>query len=144
MKYQLIRNDLQPSYPGKPFGWVPDDMLDKVEVRKVFQSGRLRDVTYWRTDVVFDHPVGFRLVQNGDAIPMDEECELASGLKPSQLTVVQYNRERLAKGIAREDWEPYDKGYMVGYRPDGSWEPGPNYQQWLDERAAQEEEDDDE
>lgn len=142
MKYQLVRSDIEPSYPSKPFGWVPDDMRDMTVVRKVFRSGRLQDVTFWRTDVVFEHPIGYRLVQNGDAIPMDEECELAAGLKPSQLTAVQYNRERLARGIAREDWAAYDAGYMVGYRPDGSWEPGPNYAEWTALQADAEEEDD--
>lgn len=143
MKFQLTRNDIRPSYPNQPFGWVPDDMRDKVCARKVFQSGRWQDLVFWRTDVVFDHPAGYRMVQNGDAIPMDEECELAAGLKPEQLTVVQYNRERLAKGIAVEDWGAYDAGYMTGYRPDGSWEPGPNYAEYL-RRKREEEIDEDE
>lgn len=143
MKYQLVRNDIQPSYPNHDFGWVPEDMRDKVCEREVFQSGRLRKVTYWRTDVVFDHPTGYRLVQNGDAIPMDEECEAAAGLKPEQLTVVQYNRERLARGIAPEDWDAYDKGYMTGYAPDGSWIPGPNYPAY-EAAMAEAEEDEDE
>lgn len=144
MKYQLIRNDIRPSYPGKQFGWVPDNMRDMVETRKVFSSGRLQEMTFWRTDVVFDHPTGYKLVRNGDAIPMDEECELASGLRPEQLTVVQYNRERLARGINRDDWESYDAGYMTGYNPDGDWIPGPNYDKWLAEQAAQEDEEEDE
>lgn len=139
MKYQLIRDDLEPSYPNHQCGWVPDNMRDCVCTREVTRSGRLQAVVFWRTDVVFDHPTGYRLVQNGDAIPMDEECELAAGLKPEQLTVVQYNRERLARGIHPDDWEAYDKGYMVGYQPDGTWQPGPNYDAWLSE---QEEEDD--
>lgn len=144
MKFQLVRNDIEPSYPGKPFGWVPDDMRDMVETRKVFRSGRLQDVTFWRTDVVFDHPTGAFFVRNGDAVPMDEECELASGVKPSQLTVVQYNRERLARGISRDDWDAYDAGYMTGYRPDGSWEPGPNYAEWEARQQAQDDEEEDE
>lgn len=138
MKFRLIRDDIEPSYPG---GKIPDDMLDKVCVRQVFSSGKLRDVTFWRTDVVFDHPLGYRFVQNGDAVAEDDECREAANRTPEQLAAAQHARERLARGIHPEDWPAYEAGYMIGYDPDGEWIPGPNYAEYAAAEQAAEDED---
>jgi len=144
MKFKFVRNDLEPSYPGKPFGWVPDDMQDRVEVRQVFRSGKLQDVTFWKTGVEFEHPSAAFFVRNGDAEPADDECREACGMTPVQIKDAQGNRERLAQGINPEDWDAYDKGYMTGYAPDGSgkWVPGPNYAEWEAEQKKLQEDDD--
>src|SRR5689334_19606583 len=104
-------------------------MLPLVETRKVFTSGRLRDVVFWKKGEIFEHPLGYRLVQHGIAEPVDDECKFFANLTPAEMQIRQHNYERLKRGINPEDWDAYDKGYMTGYAPDGSgaWVPGPNY-----------------
>lgn len=138
MKYRLIRNDIRPSYPGKPLGWVPDDMRDFVETREVYSSGRLQPITYWRTDVVFDNEHGPASVQGGFAEPLDDECKAACNRTPTQIAAAQKAYERTRLGIHPDDFEAFDKGYMAGYL-DGEWIPGPNHAEWL--KIQQDEED---
>jgi hypothetical protein len=141
VKYQLTRNDIRPSYPGKPLGWVPDEMKDFVETREVYSSGRVQPITYWRTDVVFDNEYGPASVQGGFAVPMDDECREASNRTPAQIAVAQHAYARTAAGIDPEDFEAYEKGYMTGYL-DGEWIPGPNYAEWEALQKELEDEDD--
>ena len=141
MKYQLTRNDIEPSYPGQPFGWVPDDMRELVETREVFESGRKQQKTYWRSDVVFDNVWGPTLVRRGMANPMDDECAETAGLTPLQIESARLAYDRTNRGIHPDDFDAFDRGYMTGYQPDGSWIPGPAYQEWESQQV--EEEDDD-
>lgn len=140
MKYQLIRNDIEPSYPGKPYGWVPDDMREFVETREVFESGKKQMKTYWRSDVVFDNEFGPLSVRQGFAKPMDDECREACGRSPAQIAEGHKAYERTRLGIHPDDFDAFDKGYMTGYQPDGSWIPGPDYAKWEAEQQDEEEE----
>lgn len=144
MKYRLVRDDIEPSYPGKPFGWVPDDMKDFVQTREVFESGRTQKKTYWRSDVVFEGPWGPFLVQHGMAEPADEECEIACYRTPAERLAAQRAYERTKRGIHPDDFEAFDKGYMLGYQPDGSWLPGPKYDEYMALKAKEESEEEDE
>ena len=67
------------------------------------------------------------LVQMGCAEPADEECRAKANMSAAQMAAARYAYERVDRGIDPEDYDAYDKGYMVGYNPDGSWKPGPNY-----------------
>lgn len=142
MKYQLTDDSIRPSYPGKPFGWVPEEMRDFVCEREVFQSGKLQKMVFWRTDVVFDNEHGPAAVKQGFAVPMDDECREACELTDRQIEAAQKAYPRTKAGIHPEDFDAYDKGYMIGYQPDGAWLPGPNHEVWLEEQRAIEEEDD--
>lgn len=73
------------------------------------------------------------LVQMGCAEPADEECAKAANMTSDQMAAAQYAYERANRGIAPEDFEAYDAGLMTGYRPDGSWIPGPNAEPEQDE-----------
>lgn len=90
---------------------------------------------------VIDHPQAARLCQMGVAIPADEECQLAAHMTPERMRAAKYAYERATKGIAAEDFAAYDAGEMVGYNPDGSFKPGPNYIPDDDEDELDESED---
>jgi len=78
--------------------------------------------TIWTLDVV-------SLVRQGIAVPADEECERAVGMTPEQLTKAQHLQDRLRLGITPEDFKVFDDGVMRGYKPNGDWIPGPNYEE---------------
>jgi len=139
VKYQLTRNDIRPSYAGHPLGWVPDEMAEFIEWREVFSSGRVQRMAFWRCDVVFDNEWGPEMVRAGIAVPLDDECRNACERTAEQIAAAQKAYARTNAGIHPEDFEAYDKGYMVGYR-DGKWIPGPNYAEWEAQQRALEEE----
>jgi hypothetical protein len=66
------------------------------------------------------------LVQMGCAEPADEECAKASGMTPERMEAAQHAYERISIGIHPDDYELFDAGLIAGYRPDGSYIPGPN------------------
>lgn len=76
---------------------------------------------------VIEHTQAFRLVQMGAAKPADDECEKAASMSAGQKAAAQQAYKRLEAGIHPEDFEAFDAGHMVGYKPDGSWISGPNY-----------------
>lgn len=141
MQYRLLRNDIRPSYPGKPFGWVPDEMKDKTETREVMMGGRVQPVVFWKQGEVFDNEYGPAAVQSGIAEPVDDECKAACNRTPAQIALAQKAYERTRLGIHPDDFEAYEKGYMMGYNGDGSWKPGPNYAEWEAIQEAEDEED---
>jgi len=78
---------------------------------------------------VIDHPDAFRLVQQGVAIPADEECQRAANRSAQQLAAAQYAYTRLAAGIHPDDYELFDAGVITGYNPDGTPKLGPAAEQ---------------
>lgn len=78
---------------------------------------------------IIDHPDAFRLVEHGVAEPADEECRLRVTRSSAQLVAAKAAYPAIEAGIAAEDMPAYRDGKMVGYNPDGTWIPGPNYQE---------------
>lgn len=78
---------------------------------------------------IIDHWQAFRLVQQGCAEPYDDDCRERAGMTPEKFAAARRAYDFLEKGIAREDWEAYERGEMTGYDLDGNWIPGPNYQE---------------
>ena len=73
-----------------------------------------------------EHPKAYLVVLMGVADPADEECRALAPTTP-ELSAKRLNAYlKLASGITQEDREAWDRGYMRGYNPDGSWIPGPN------------------
>jgi hypothetical protein len=100
---------------------------------------------------VLDHPQAFRLVQQGVAIPADAECEKRLGEAfMKNLQAILIAGERNERAIASEDFEAYNRGLMIGYKPDGkqgdTWIHGPHWHDGCeaDYYDSQEDEDDDE
>lgn len=87
---------------------------------------------------VIDHHQAYLLVQMGVAVPEDQECRMKAGMNGNQMIAAQHAYERVNRGISPEDYEAFDKGIMTGYNPDGSWVPGPNYDDWAWEKKKTE------
>lgn len=104
---------------------------------------------FYEAGHVIDHPKAFRLVQQGVAIPADKECEQRAAMTNAKMDAAIYAYERTSKGISSEDFAAYNRGLMVGYKPDGeegdTWKPGPNWYEGCeaDYYSEIEEEDDD-
>ncbi len=90
---------------------------------------------------VIDHPQAYVLCQMGHAIPVDDECRVATNRTAEQLASAQRAADKVSRGIHPDDYEAFDAGTMVGYYPDGTKIPGPNY---VDEEPEIEEEPEDE
>ena len=76
---------------------------------------------------VIDHPDAHVLVRMGVAVAADEECQAATRMTPADTDRAAAAYEKVEKGIHPEDYAAFDGGLMIGYHPDGSWIPGPNY-----------------
>lgn len=88
---------------------------------------------------VLDHWQAFRLVQQGVAVAVDDECQRAASRTKEQLASAQHAYERLSKGIHPEDFDKFDRGEIAGYNPDGTYIPGPNAQTFDDDEDEGEE-----
>lgn len=88
------------------------------------------------TGTLIDHRDAYLLVRLGVAEPADEECRQRAGMSKEMMARAQYVYERADRGIVPEDFELYDSGKIVGYNPDGSYIPGPNADQDMEESPA--------
>ena len=78
-----------------------------------------------------------QLVLNGMATPSDDECEKEVGATPEQLAEWQIMRRMIDLGIYdKDDQKLYRGGVILGYKPDGSYDPGPNFDEY---KAAEKE-----
>ena len=75
----------------------------------------------------------------GIAEPFDEECAAALNYTPEQMAAAKHRYQRLVDGIHPDDFEVYDAGVMIGYAPNGSWIPGPNFDKWQVAKTAEKE-----
>jgi hypothetical protein len=82
---------------------------------------------------VIDHPQAFLLVENGCAEPADEECRKAAPLTPEEIKRRHDIYQRMTAGVSQEDVEAWNRGWMRGYNPDGTWKPGPNAEEFEEE-----------
>ena len=75
---------------------------------------------------VIEEKDAWKLVRKGVAAAADEECEQKIPLSPEETRQRLFAYRKIAAGIQPEDREAWDRGWMRGYNPDGSWIPGPN------------------
>lgn len=82
---------------------------------------------------LIDHPKAFWLCLQGQAIPADKECEQRCGMTPEHIEAASKAYDLLSAGISPDDYDAYERGLMVGYKPDGkkgdTWRHGPK---WFD------------
>lgn len=131
MKCKLIR-ELEVAAGVMPEEFVAANAVART--RKV--NGRMRPVLHWKVGTVFDLPDSFRLVQQGCALPEDDECKERCEMTPEEMAAAQRAYERTALGIHPEDFDLFDNGVIVGYDEGGNYKPGPNFH--LLEEAAEE------
>lgn len=132
MKCKIIRDDLEIS----PAFRTPEFVAAHGIVRRIMRNGRMTPVFFFKVGAVFDEKHAYGLVQQGVAIPADDECAELCGRTPEQMAAAQRAYERANRGIDPEDNQLFDAGIIEGYNPDGSYKPGPNYH--LLEEAAEE------
>jgi hypothetical protein len=92
---------------------------------------------------VIDHVDAFQLVRIGCAESFDEECAAAVQRTPEQLAEAREAYNRVDKGIWPEDYEMFNAGIIAGYNPDGSYMPGPNWEDREQDEPEDEEEPED-
>jgi len=98
MQAKLIRNDLEipPGHPG-----VSEEFFLKNSVPKnVFRNSRTRPVMFWKEGTVFNTPDCFKLVQQGVALPVDDECRDRAGMDPERMAAAQRAYERVLARIS--------------------------------------------
>jgi len=86
---------------------------------------------------LIDHRQAALLVRMGVAEAVDDECKKAANMTPEKTAAAVKAYNRLEKGIATEDFKAFDEGVMCGYNPDGSWIPGPHYEEAAWKNARQ-------
>lgn len=129
MRCKIIRNDMEVNNPD------PRQVEGQVVPRRVQRNGKMVDRLCWKQGAVLSHPQAYRLVQQGVAIPADEECEEACQMSADGMAMAQHAFERLRAGIHHEDYAAYDAGYLSGYSVDEDGE-----QTWLPGRKGGREE----
>lgn len=137
MKCQFIRDDLEVS--PHSLADLPE-YAELVEKREVLRNGAMKLIPFWKRGAVLESPQVYWLVRQGVAIPADDDCRMRARMSSDQMQLAQKAYDRLAAGIAPDDYELFDDGVITGYNPDGSFKPGPNYEKWLSDQQAKEEE----
>ena len=125
MKARIIRDDLEVS-PSAELS--EDEQLQTVE-RTVWRNGANQTATFWERGAILQRPDCYMLVRMGVAEPADEECEQWAGMTGQQRQQAQHAARRLSAGIHPEDFGLFDAGIILGYNPDGTYKPGPNFDQ---------------
>lgn len=139
MLAQIIRDDIEVA----PGFCDAEHLQEKITWRDVVRNDVLESVPFWKKGTILDFPDCFWLVRQGCAIPADEACRLRAGMSPEKMAAAQYAHERLTRGIEPDDFDKYDKGQILGYNPDGSYIPGPNFADLQAELIALEHTDED-
>ena len=79
----------------------------------------------------------------GQADADDDECRSKTRQTEEQRAATLHAAARLAAGITFEDYEKFDRGWIVGYNGDGSYRPGPNWSEYAATVAAADDDYDD-
>lgn len=122
---------------------MPWDPRDKTATRILPEGAVEHPKASPAGTIIVDHNCHM-LVRMGVAIPANDECTRAANMSDEQLTEAQRVYPRLDAGILPEHFAAWDAGIMTGYNPDGSWIPGPNAPDNMEElELADENEDND-
>lgn len=137
MKCKIIRTDIECSPAHMPPG-----NETQYEYRDTLRNGAIEKVPFWKNGAILEMPDVHLLVQMGCAVPADDACLLRAHRNPEELAAAQKAYNRLAKGIHPDDFELFDQEIIAGYKPDGSYDPGPQFH-LLEKAAAEHEEHED-
>ena len=78
---------------------------------------------------ILELPEAYKFVRYGVADPADEECRVAANMSEPEIALAKMRQRRAAAGIHPDDFEAFDTGIIVGYNPDGTFKPGPNFEE---------------
>lgn len=136
MQARIIRDDIEVS----PSAELTEAEQAQTVERIVWRNGRNQHATFWRLGAILERPDSYMLVRLGVAEPADEECQIAASMTTAQRAAAQHASRRLAAGIHPEDFGLYDAEIITGYNPDGTFKPGPNFDQLPDNTEDEEDE----
>ena len=125
MQTRIIRDDIEVS----PSAVLSEHEQIQTVERTVWRNGANQRATFWELGAILERPDSYMLVRMGVAEPADEECRIAASMNAAQRAEAQHAARRLSAGIQPEDFHLYDAEVILGYNPDGSYKPGPNYDQ---------------
>ena len=128
MQAKIIRDDLEVS----PSAVLTDEEKSQTVERIVWRNGADTPATFWKLGAILTRPDSYMLVRLGVAEPADDECRIAASMTGAQREAAQHAARRLSAGIHPEDFGLYDSGIIIGYNPDGTYKPGPNFDQLPD------------
>jgi hypothetical protein len=97
--------------------------------RVIPRNGQRRPVTFWKQGAILDRPDSFMLVRMGIAEAVDDECRQRASMSAAEFAKAQHAYARLNAGIHPDDFPLFDAGIILGYLPDGTYKPGPNWDQ---------------
>lgn len=120
MKARLLKEcEVMEFHPATGMKLAPDEYVAQC----VRRDGRL----YAPAGAVCSDKDAHMLVKMGIADPADDECAAMCAQTDDERAATLHAAARLSAGIAPEDFELFDKGYISGYYKDGSFKPGPNF-----------------
>lgn len=119
-------------------------MQQFVKLRQIRQGMRTINVPYWPAGTEYETQKAAFFVRQGMAEPADEECAVAAAMTDDEKRKVQHAYRRQALGIIPKDWKLFDAGYIAGYDSDGEYLPGPKWDEYQEQLAAEADEEDDE
>ena len=125
MQAKIIRDDIEVS----PSAVLSDEEQSQTITRESWRNGQMEPVRFWSLGAILSRPDSYLLVQMGIAEPADDECRQWAGMTSAQMAQAQHAARRVTAGISPEDFPLYDAGIITGYNPDGSYVPGPNWDQ---------------
>lgn len=112
-----------------PTGILTEDEKAQTVVREVWRNGEMQPARFWHQGAIITQPDCWKLVLGMLAEPADEECAALSVMTAEQRREAQWARDRLTHSIMPEDFALFDAGIITGYNPDGTYKPGPNFDQ---------------
>jgi hypothetical protein len=125
MKAKIIVDHLEIS----PTGILTDAERDQTVVREVWRNGKMEPATFWKLGAIVTQPDCWQLVVGMLAEAADDECAEMSVMTTEQKREAQRARDRLTHSIMPEDFALFDAGMILGYNGDGTYKPGPNFDQ---------------
>ena len=87
-------------------------------------------IPYWPKGTIREGDFAVWNCKRGFCEPADDECREALGYTPEQIEEAKHRYQRIVDGIRPEDFAAYDFGAMLGYAEDGSWIPGPRWNEY--------------
>jgi hypothetical protein len=141
VKAKVIRTDLEVSPSDSHL--VGDDIAHWLPVYRNHSQTVAR---FFKEGAIIEHPKAFRLVQEGCAVPADEECRQecrVRGMTDARMAAAQHAYERLKRNVPPEKFGLYDAGFISGWEyPDGGPEegqpiPGPKWDEYQEMLAKQ-------
>lgn len=124
----LIEREVIEFHPGTNTPHAPPQLVAQC----VRRDGRL----FAPAGTIIDDPQCFWIVLLGQADPADDECREKTKLTAEKQLEMKQATKELALGIHPEDRAKFRAGEIEGYKPDGSYIPGPN---WKPKQAGIEE-----